>query len=61
MPSRKPQIAVVATRGLADLCRSQLTEYAHLADWHASVPERHRPFVERLAALFGRPLPAAAP
>ena len=34
---------------------------AHLADWHASVPERHRPFVERLAALFGRPLPAAAP
>lgn len=33
----------------------------HLADWHASVPERHRPFVERLAALFGRPLPAAAP
>ncbi|NLR75678.1 propionate catabolism operon regulatory protein PrpR [Leeia aquatica] len=33
MPSRKPQIAVVATRGLADLCRSQLTEYAHLADW----------------------------
>ena len=37
-----------APRSLAD----------HLAAWHAAVPEAHRPFVARLATLFGTPAPA---
>ena len=31
----------------------------YLADWHESVPERHRPFVARIARLCGQVLPAA--
>ncbi|MFM9059407.1 MAG: hypothetical protein ACKOSQ_09840 [Planctomycetaceae bacterium] len=27
---------------------------AYLTDWHESVPDRHKPFVARIAALFGK-------
>jgi hypothetical protein len=32
----------------------------YLARWHAAAPERHRPFVERLASAFGLVLPPRA-
>ena len=33
---------------------------AYLADWHAAVPDRHKEFVARIAALFGKGVGAAA-
>lgn len=33
----------------------------YLGDWHAAVPERHRAFVEDVAALFGRRLTVDPP
>ena len=32
---------------------------AYLSDWHDSVPEKHKPFVGKIAALFGKHVEAA--
>ena len=48
-----------AVRWLADLKAGGPRSFAaHLAAWHAAVPERHKGFVARIAALFGRPVGA---
>jgi len=48
-----------AVRWLADVKAGPARTFAaHLAAWHAAVPDRHRAFVARIAALFGQPIDA---